>query len=228
MWASNPSPAPTLAPSRGGGCRGWPGTTCPPRRWCAPTPASSTTTPACPLAQTWGGGEVASADGLRFVVPVRTISAGPPPLLRRGRDVTYFNYTSDQLSGFHAIVIPGTLRDSLYILDGLLEQETSLRPTEVMTDSASYSDQVFGLFRLLGYQFSPRLVDIGDARFWRLDRSVRYGTLDEVARHRIDTSSSPPTGTTCCASPARCSRDRCGRRYCCGSSTAASCASPTG
>jgi len=30
-----------------------------------------------PLAQFWGGGEVASADGLRFVVPVRTISAGP-------------------------------------------------------------------------------------------------------------------------------------------------------
>ena len=59
-----------------------------------------------------------------------------------GRGVTYFNYTSDQFSGFHGIVIPGTLRDSLYILDGLLEQETSLRPTEVMTDSASYSDQV--------------------------------------------------------------------------------------
>jgi len=27
-------------------------------------------------AQRWGGGEVASADGLRFVVPVRTINAG--------------------------------------------------------------------------------------------------------------------------------------------------------
>jgi TnpA family transposase len=141
-----------------------------------------------PLAQTWGGGEVASADGLRFVVPVRTISAGPNPrYFGVGRGVTYFNYTSDQFSGFHAIVIPGTLRDSLYILDGLLEQETSLRPTEVMSDSASYSDQVFGLFRLLGYQFSPRLADIGDARFWRLDRSARYGALDEVARHRIDT-----------------------------------------
>jgi hypothetical protein len=32
-----------------------------------------------PLAQAFGGGEVASADGLRFVVPVRTINAGPNP-----------------------------------------------------------------------------------------------------------------------------------------------------
>ena len=31
------------------------------------------------LVQSWGGGEVASADGLRFVVPVRTINAGPNP-----------------------------------------------------------------------------------------------------------------------------------------------------
>ncbi|MCI0029546.1 transposase, partial [Salmonella enterica] len=29
----------------------------------------------CP--QIWGGGEVASADGMRFVTPVRTINAGP-------------------------------------------------------------------------------------------------------------------------------------------------------
>ncbi len=29
-----------------------------------------------PLAQVWGGGEVASADGLRFVVPVRSIHTG--------------------------------------------------------------------------------------------------------------------------------------------------------
>ena len=31
------------------------------------------------LAQLWGGGEVASADGLRFVVPVKTIHAGANP-----------------------------------------------------------------------------------------------------------------------------------------------------
>ena len=30
-----------------------------------------------PLAQSWGGGEVASADGLRFATPIRTLNAGP-------------------------------------------------------------------------------------------------------------------------------------------------------
>jgi TnpA family transposase len=125
---------------------------------------------------------------LRFVVPVRTINAAPnSKYFGVGRGVTYYNFTSDQFTGFHGIVIPGTLRDSLYILDGLLEQQTSLRPTELMADTAGYSDLIFGLFWLLGYQFSPRLADIGEARFWRMDRSANYGALDGVARHRINT-----------------------------------------
>ncbi len=141
-----------------------------------------------PLAQRWGGGEVASADGLRFQVPVRTLNAGPNPKYFPGRGVTYYNYTSDQFTGFHAIVIPGTLRDSLSILDGLLEQQTVLRPVEVMSDTAGYSDVVFGLFWLLGYQFSPRLADLGETRFWRMDPAADYGALDGIARHRINTT----------------------------------------
>ena len=140
-----------------------------------------------PLAQAWGGGEVASADGLRFVVPVRTLNAGPnPKYFNTGRGVTYYNFTSNQFTGIHGIFVPGTIRDSLFILEGLLEQQTSLRPHEVMSDTAGYSDLVFGLFWLLGYQFSPRLADFGDARFWRMDPKADYGALNGVARQRIN------------------------------------------
>lgn len=103
-----------------------------------------------------------------------------------GRGITYYNFTSDQFSGFHGIVIPGTLRDSLFLLDGLLEQITCLQPKEIMTDTAGYSDIVFGLFWLLGYQFSPRLADIGDARFWRIDAEANYGALNGLARPRLN------------------------------------------
>lgn len=140
------------------------------------------------LAQAWGGGEVASADGLRFVVPVHTLSAGPnSKYFGRGQGITYYNFTSDQFTGFHGLVVLGTLRDSLVVLVGLLEQQTSLRPREIMTDASSYSDVVFGLFWLLGYQFNPRLADVGEARFWRLDTDTDYGVLDSFARARVKT-----------------------------------------
>ena len=141
-----------------------------------------------PLAQSWGGGEVASADGLRFVVPLRTLNAGPnSKYFGVGRGVTYYNFTSDQFTGFHNIVIPGTLRDSLFILEGLLEHQTCLQPTEIMSDTAGYSEVVFGLFWLLGYQFSPRIADIGNASFWRLNPQSDYGALNSLAHHRINT-----------------------------------------
>jgi len=75
----------------------------------------------------------------------------------------------------------------MYILDGLLEHQTQLRPLEIMTDTAGVSDVVFGLFWLLGYQFSPRLADIGEARFWRLDPAADYGVLNSIARSRVNT-----------------------------------------
>ena len=98
----------------------------------------------------------------------------------------YYNFTSNQFTGIHALVVPGTIRDSLFILEGLLEQQTGLRPHEVMSDTAGYSDLVFGLFWLMGYQFSPRLADFGEARFWRIDPEADYGALDGLARQRIN------------------------------------------
>jgi hypothetical protein len=109
------------------------------------------------LARAWGGGEVASADGLRFVVPVRTIHSGPNPrYFGRERGVTWYNLFSDQFTGLNAVTVPGTMRDSLYLLALVLEQETDLSPTEIMTDTAGYTDAIFGIFHLLGYQFSRK------------------------------------------------------------------------
>ena len=138
------------------------------------------------LARTWGGGEVASADGIRFVVPVQTIHAGPnPKYFGTGRGLTWYNALSDQLSGLNAIPVPGTLRDSLVLLAVMLEQQTDLQPTQIMTDTGAYSDVVFGLFRLLGYHFCPRLADVGDTRFWRAQSGTDYGVLDGLAQQTI-------------------------------------------
>jgi TnpA family transposase len=79
------------------------------------------------------------------------------------------------------------MRDSIFVLEGLLEQQTGLNPTEIMTDTAGTSDMIFGLFWLLGYQFSPRLADAGEAVFWRIDKGADYGPLDKSARGCINT-----------------------------------------
>jgi hypothetical protein len=96
-----------------------------------------------------------------------------------------YNLLSDQGTGLNVITVPGTLRDSVVLLSVVLEQQTELRPTHIMTDTGAYSDVVFGLFRLLGYRFSPRLADIGGTRFWRVDPKADYGELNSLARQRV-------------------------------------------
>lgn len=140
-----------------------------------------------PLAHLWGDGAVVSTDGLRMVAP------GSGILRRTGEDalgpsrpeVSYYTLRSDQFMGISAVVMPGSLRDAVFILEGLLGSEAALGVREVMTDFTGRTDIIFGLFGLLGYQFSPPVRDAGQALFYRVDPNADYGLLDDLSRHVI-------------------------------------------
>jgi len=142
-----------------------------------------------PLAQeAWGGGEMASADGMRMVIPVSTVHAGyNPRYFGRQRGSTLYTWMADTHSSFHQTLIPGTHRDSLYALDGLLANPTSVKPETVSTDTAGASEIVFALSWALGYRFAPRLADLADHRLWRIDAKADYGQLNGLARNKINT-----------------------------------------
>jgi len=98
-----------------------------------------------------GGGDVATASGLRFVLPVRTLNAAHnPTYFGRAHGATFFNFANDQFAGQGGVVVPGTPKDAPYLLAGLLEQWSGSPPIEIITDSGSYTDQMFGAFWLLG------------------------------------------------------------------------------
>lgn len=40
---------------------------------------------------------------------------------------------------------------------------------------------------MLGYRFSPRLADLADQRFWRLNKEDNYGPSNELCRHVVNT-----------------------------------------
>ena len=97
------------------------------------------------IAQLWGGGQVASVSGLRFVVPVRTLDAGPNPhYFGQHRGVTWINAINDQVASIGAVVVTGTMRDSLHALGVILSRDGGPAPEIITTDTASYSDIGFG------------------------------------------------------------------------------------
>ncbi|MEU9428685.1 Tn3 family transposase [Streptomyces sp. NPDC048342] len=145
-----------------------------------------------PIVKFWGQGLLASVDGLRFVVPVRSISTAPSPkYFAKKKGITWLNAINDQVIGIGQMVVPGTPRDSLFILDALLNLDGGVKPEMVATDNASYSDMVFGIFKLLGYRFSPRFKDLEDQRFWKAQMPDAepvdgYGPLEAIARNKVN------------------------------------------
>jgi TnpA family transposase len=73
-----------------------------------------------------------------------------------GSAALHGNVVSDQFTGLNVVTVPGTLCDSLNLLAIVLEQETELQPTEIMTDTAGYTDTIFGIFFLLAISSAPR------------------------------------------------------------------------
>ncbi len=138
------------------------------------------------FARSLGGGLVAAVDGMRFAVPVPSIYARPNRrYFGRDKGVTWLNMINDQAIGLTAKVVSGTVRDSLHIIDVIYSQDGGQRPDIVVSDTASYSDVVFGLLQLLGFSYRPALADMPDQKMWAIDSTRDYGPLIQAARGRI-------------------------------------------
>ena len=139
-----------------------------------------------PLAQCWGGGTLSSSDGQRFPVAVKNQQAvSLPRYFGYGQGVTFYSWSSDQHSQYRDKVIPSTVRDATYLLDGILDNETELAILEHTTDTAGYTDVIFALFDLLGLKFSPRLRDLASQRLYCVDSPLKYPNLKPILRYTL-------------------------------------------
>ena len=78
----------------------------------------------------------------------------------------FYTHVSDQFAPFHTKVINATVRDATHVLDGLLYHESDLRIEEHYTDTAGFTDHLFGLTHLLRFRFAPRIRDLADRRLY--------------------------------------------------------------
>lgn len=95
-----------------------------------------------------------SSDGMRVQVGVSSLHADANPHYGTGKGTTIYRFVSDQFSSFYTKVINTNARDAVHVIDGLLHHETDLHIEEHYTDTAGYTDQVFGLTNLLGFRFA--------------------------------------------------------------------------
>ena len=120
-----------------------------------------------PFAQHWGNGRTSSSDGQRFKAGSKGLSTGHiNPKYGSAPGRLFYTHISDQYMPFHSKVINVGIRDSTYVLDGLLYHESDLRIEEHYTDTAGFTDHVFALMNLLGFKFAPRIRDLADTKLY--------------------------------------------------------------
>lgn len=142
-----------------------------------------------PLAQLWGDGSFSSSDGQRFVVSVKTANAQAlPRYFGLGRGLSYYTWTSNQLSQFATKVVPPTMREATFTLDALLDNESDLMLYEHTTDTAGYTEMMFGLFDLLGFSFAPRIRDLSRQQLYRMGPLKSYPQLKTLLKRSIKQS----------------------------------------
>ena len=131
-----------------------------------------------PFAAHWGDGTTSSSDGQRFPTGHRATGTGQVNA-RYGRAPgrLFYTHVSDQYAPFSTRVINAGVRDSTYVLDGLLYHESELRIAEHYTDTAGFTDHVFALMHLLGFRFAPRIRDLKDTRLYIAEDAERYPEL---------------------------------------------------
>ena len=139
-----------------------------------------------PMAQFWGAGTTASSDG-QFFPTTRQGEAMNLINAKYGNDpgIKAYTHVSDQYAPFATQVIPATVSEAPYILDGLLMNPTGKRIKEQYADTGGFTDIVFAATSLLGYLFHPRIRDLASKKLHVFDPRAAPKELKGLTGDRI-------------------------------------------
>ena len=74
----------------------------------------------------------------------------------------------------------------MYILDGLMSNQSEMKPNEVSGDTQAQNAVVFGLAHLLGIRLMPRIRNLKDLTLYRPDSTSSYVHIDELFQGTVD------------------------------------------
>jgi TnpA family transposase len=135
-----------------------------------------------PFAEYWGDGSTSSSDGQQFRVGGRAESTGHiNPKYGSGPGRKIYTHISDQYAPFSSKIINTGVRESTFVLDGLLYHESDMKIQEHYTDTAGFTDHVFAMMHLLDFRFAPRIRNLGDTKLYIAKDCVKaYPTLEPL------------------------------------------------
>lgn len=145
----------------------------------------------------WGSGKSASADGTKWSMYEKNMMSEYHIRYGGYGGIGYY-HVSDTYIALFSHFIPCGVYEAVYILDGLIRNESDIKPDTLHGDTHAQNTPVFGLAHLLGIELMPRIRNIKDLTFYRPTAQTKYQNIqplfkggsvidwDLIRRHYLD------------------------------------------
>lgn len=127
----------------------------------------------------WGSGKRAAADGTKWSMYEKNLLSEYHIRYGGYGGIGYY-HVSDTYIALFSHFIPCGVYEAIYILDGLIKNQSDIQPDTVHGDTQAQSTPVFALSYLLGIDLMPRIRNIRDLVFFKPSKEVRYQNIQSL------------------------------------------------
>jgi TnpA family transposase len=131
------------------------------------------------ITRVWGDGTSVAADGTKHEIWTDNLMA-EYHIRYGGYGGIAYHHISDTYIALFSHFIPCGVWEAVYILEGLLKNQSEIQPTEIHADTQGQSYPVFGLAHLLGFDLLPRIRNWQDLIFYRPSPGTNYEHIDAL------------------------------------------------
>jgi TnpA family transposase len=141
------------------------------------------------LIRVWGDGSVVAADGTQVDTFIDNLLAETSIRYGGTGGIGYYDISGTYIALFSRF-IPVGVWEAVYLIQGLLDQQSKVKPSQVHTDTQGQALPVYALAHLFGFDLMPRVRNWRDLNFYRPSPQDRYRHVDalfgEPGRNVID------------------------------------------
>lgn len=131
------------------------------------------------LPKYWGDGSSLSVDGTFWDMYTQNILAAKHIRYGGYGGIGYYHVSDMYIALFSEFISCGA-HESIYLLDGIVENDSDVQAKKIHGDSWAQSEVVFGIAALLGIQIMPRIKQFKHLYYYKGARDDHYENIDEL------------------------------------------------
>ena len=132
-----------------------------------------------PLIKSWGSGESAAVDGTLEEIYEQNILCESHFRYGKKGGIAYHHVSDTYIAIFSSLLSCGVW-EAIAIIDGLLQNESKIKPNKIHGDTQSQSTPVFALSYLFGIKLMPRIRNWKGLKFFKADKDMKFNHIGSL------------------------------------------------